>query len=73
MSRAASSILESLKSPPLATWLRQELGARNREYAARHDLSMRESFGAQGVICYLPAEDGQSHGNFLTESYLHIL
>jgi hypothetical protein len=73
MSGSAPWILDDFKSLPLATRLRQALGARNREYAARHELTMRESFGAQAVMCYLPAEDGQSHGNFLTESYLHIL
>jgi hypothetical protein len=73
MSRPAPWILDTLKSSSLASWLRQDLGERNRAYAARHELTLRESFGAQAVICYPPAEDGQSHGNFLTESYRHIL
>jgi hypothetical protein len=73
MGRPASWILNTLKSSPLASWLRQELGEGNRAYAARHELTLRESFGAQAVICNPPAEDGQSHGNFLTESYRHIL
>jgi hypothetical protein len=63
----------TLKSSAYAAWLRQELGARNREYAARHCVTMRESYGSQPVICYLPAEDGRAHGNFMTESYVAIL
>jgi hypothetical protein len=72
-SASAASVPGRLKSSPYAAWLRQELGARNREYAARHEVTMRESYGTQPIICYLPAEDGQAHGNFLTESYLAIL
>jgi hypothetical protein len=63
----------ALKSSPFANRLRQELGARNREYAAHYQLTMRESYGAQPVICYLPSEDSECHGNFLPESYRAIL
>src|SRR5581483_1590483 len=62
----------ALKSLPFANRLRQELGVRNREYAARHGLLMRESYGEQPVIWYLPSDDGMCHGNFIAESYQAI-
>jgi hypothetical protein len=33
---------------------------------------MRESYGAQPVICYMPSEDGGCHGNFMSASYQAI-
>jgi hypothetical protein len=56
-----------------ATELRRELSQRNRSYAAKNGLLNRESYGAQPVVCYLPAEDGSGHGNFLVETYRAIL
>ena len=53
--------------------LRQELSARNRAYAERVRLPACESYGEAPVVCYLPAEDGLSHGNFLAESYRAII
>jgi hypothetical protein len=62
-----------LRSFPYASALRQELGARNREYAAKYGLLHRESFGTNPAICYLPCDDNSAHGNFLSESYKNIL
>jgi len=56
-----------------AAELRRELSLRNRGYAAKNGLLNRESYGEQPVICYLPAEDGSAHGNFLPETYRAIL
>lgn len=56
-----------------AAELRRELSLRNRSYAAKNGLLNRETYGEQPVICYLPAEDGSSHGNFLPETYRAIL
>lgn len=58
---------------PYAAELRRELTVRNRSYAARNGLLNRESYGEQPVICYLPAQDGSAHGNFLPETYRAIL
>jgi hypothetical protein len=58
---------------PYVTELRRELSLRNRNYAAKHGLLNRESYGELPVICYLPAEDGSGHGNFLPETYRSIL
>lgn len=58
---------------PYAAELRRELSLRNRRYAAKHGLLNRESYGEQPVTCYLPAEDGSAHGNFLPETYRAIL
>jgi len=58
---------------PYAAELRRELSLRNRSYAAKNGLLNRETYGEQPVICYLPAEDGSSHGNFLPETYRSIL
>lgn len=56
-----------------STQLRCELALRNREYANRMSLRACESYGDAPVICYLPSEDGKSHGNFLPESYRAIV
>lgn len=64
---------QRLGSFPYAAELRRELSVRNRRYAANHGLPSRESYGDPPVICYLPAEDGSSHGNFLPETYRAIL
>jgi Restriction Endonuclease associating with ARP len=63
----------TLRSFPYAAELRRELSLRNREFAAKHGLLNRESYGEQPVVCYLPAEDGSGHGNFLAETYKAIL
>jgi len=56
-----------------ATDLRRELSLRNREYARRHGIASRESYGEPPVICYPPSEDGSCHGNFLPATYRAIL
>lgn len=56
-----------------AAELRRELGLRNLQYAKGRNLLCRESYGDPPVICYLPCEDGVSHGNFLPETYKAIL
>jgi hypothetical protein len=53
--------------------LRRELSLRNQQYAKRLRLLSRESYGEPPSICYLPSEDGMSHGNFLRESYCAIV
>jgi len=53
--------------------LRRELSLRNQHYAKRLRLLSRESYGEPPSICYLPSEDGTSHGNFLRESYWAIV
>ncbi|HTE90082.1 MAG TPA: hypothetical protein VK639_14070 [Terriglobales bacterium] len=53
--------------------LRRELSLRNQQYARRLQLLNRESYGEPPSICYLPSEDGMSHGNFLRESYCAIV
>jgi hypothetical protein len=53
--------------------LRRELSLRNQQYARRLQLLNRESYGDPPSICYLPSEDGMSHGNFLRESYCAIV
>jgi len=58
---------------PYAAELRRELSLRNRSYAAKNGLLNRETYGEQPVVCYLPAEDGSGHGNFLPETYRSIL
>ena len=57
---------------PYASELRRELGIRNRLYAQQRRLPSRESYGEPPVVCYLPAEDGRSHGNFLPATYRAI-
>jgi len=57
---------------PYASALRRELCARSREYAAKHVLPCRESYGDPPVVCYLPSEDDSAHGNFLPETYRNI-
>jgi len=56
-----------------AAELRRELSFRNREYACRHSLGCRESYGDPPVVCYIPSEDGLGHGNFLPTTYRAIL
>lgn len=56
-----------------ASMLRQELCARNREFANAHGLAHVESYGGMPVIVYEPASDGTRHGNFLDASYAAIL
>jgi hypothetical protein len=53
--------------------LRRELSFRNQRYAAKLGLSCRESYGNPPVICYLPCEEGLTHGNFLPAAYRAIL
>ena len=64
---------EKLGSFSYAAELRHELSARNRRYAATHGLLSRESYGDPPVVCYLPREDGKTHGNFLPPTYARIL
>ena len=66
------SLANSANGGPYAAWLRQELSARNQSYAAAHGLPARFSLGEPPVVCYGPAEDGRSHGNFYPASYRAI-
>jgi hypothetical protein len=54
-----------------AATLRRELSARNREFAKKHALPHRESYGAVPAVTYIPCET--SHGNFHSASYKAIL
>ncbi len=63
----------SISDGPYAARLRQELSARNQSYAARRGLTTRLSLGEPPVVCYGPAEDGRSHGNFFTASYRALM
>jgi restriction endonuclease-like protein len=63
----------ALRSAPFVASLRHELSLRNRIYAEQLGLAMCESFGQPPAICYLAAQDGRTHGNFLPESYQAIL
>ena len=60
---------QTMSGLPYATWLRQELSARNQSYAAAHGLHACLSLGEPPVVCYKPTEDGLAHGNFLPESF----
>jgi hypothetical protein len=53
--------------------LRRELSLRNKRYAAKLGLNCRESYGNPPAICYLPCEEGLTHGNFLPATYRAIL
>jgi hypothetical protein len=53
-----------------AALLRQELRERNVEFARKHRLAHRLSYGAAPVVCYEPDEG--AHGNFLPETYAAI-
>jgi hypothetical protein len=52
--------------------LRRELSLRNQHYARTRNLLCRESYGDPPVVCYLPAEEGLTHGNFLPSAYRAI-
>ena len=65
--------VQLVRSFPYAASLRQELNWRNRQYASRMGLVQCESYGEQPVVCYLPAEDAATHGNFLPQTYQAIL
>lgn len=54
-----------------ASALRQELSARNQEYARKHALPHCLSYGAMPVVCYEP--EGERHGNFIDASYRAIV
>src|SRR4051812_1258421 len=54
-----------------AAALRRELSARNVEFAKKHALLHRESYGAVPAIAYIPC--ATSHGNFHSTSYKAIL
>jgi hypothetical protein len=56
-----------------AAELRRELSFRNLQYAKKRELLCRESYGNPPVVCYLPCEDGVTHGNFLPAAYRAIL
>lgn len=56
-----------------AAELRRELGFRNQQFARKRELLCRESYGNPPVVCYLPGEEGLTHGNFLPGSYRAIL
>jgi hypothetical protein len=56
-----------------AAELRRELSFRNQQYAKKWQLACRESYGDPPVVCYLPCEDGLTHGNFLPVVYRSIL
>ena len=53
--------------------LRQELIARNCEYAALHRLPHVTSYGELPVVVYQQSECGRHHGNFISGSYRAIL
>ncbi len=54
-----------------AAELRYELSVRNEAYAKAHELKYQPSYGSQPVVCYEP--DGETHGNFLPETFRAIL
>lgn len=54
-----------------AALLRQELCARNQEYARKHSLPHCLSYGEVAVVVYEPFDGG--HGNFLPETYAAIV
>jgi hypothetical protein len=56
-----------------AAELRRELSFRNQQYARKMNLPFRESYGNPPAVCYLPCEEGITHGNFLPEAYQAIL
>jgi restriction endonuclease-like protein len=61
-------------SRPLAHYaaaLRREICVRNIAFAKKHRLAHCLSYGEMPVVCYEP--DGNTHGNFLPETYRAIL
>jgi hypothetical protein len=56
-----------------ASQLRQELGARNYDYAMTRGLAHVSSYGAMPVVVYEPCADSGQHGNFHDASYRAIL
>jgi hypothetical protein len=54
-----------------AAALRQEICARNVAFAKKHKLAHCLSYGEAPVVCYQP--EGESHGNFLPETYRAIV
>jgi hypothetical protein len=56
-----------------ATFLRQELCARNTSYATLHNLPHVTSYGEPPVIVYQPSVCGHKHGNFISSSYRAII
>lgn len=64
---------ELIGSSSWAAALRQELCARNREYACLNALTHQQSIGASPAICFGPSADGTQHGNFLPATYQAIL
>ncbi len=50
--------------------LRRELSIRNLEFAKKHALAHRESYGTAPTIAYIPCEN--THGNFHSASYKAI-
>lgn len=56
-----------------ATFLRQELCARNASYAALYNLPHVTSYGEPPVIVYQPSVGGREHGNFISSSYRAIM
>jgi hypothetical protein len=62
--------LRSTASSSIAIYaaaLRQEICARNLEFAKNYNLAHRLSYGDSPVVCYEPA--GCAHGNFLSPTY----
>lgn len=56
-----------------ATFLRQELCARNASYATLYNLPHVTSYGEPPVIVYQPSVGGREHGNFISSSYRAIM
>jgi len=61
-----------MAAPSSANQLRQELAARNREFARRLQLPHVTNIRDGSAIVYAPSEDGSCHGNFLPASYSAI-
>jgi hypothetical protein len=61
-------------TPPVARYtaaLRQEICARNLAFAREYHLAHALSYGEAPAVCYEP--EGETHGNFLPETYRAIL
>jgi hypothetical protein len=56
----------------LAAGLRRDLAELAQNYARAEGLPHCLSFGEAPTVCFVPHEDGSSHGNFLPRSYMAI-
>src|SRR6185312_11159666 len=62
-----------VKASYFASALRQELCARNADFAREKGYIHAPSYGAMPVTVYAPEADGKRHGNFYPASYRAIL